>query len=160
MAGVRQHLERLATSGEVTTPRPAVEVSRVPAESRQRRGKMSSRVWLMVAAAVLIPLALLFLHAWSLSRLDINDSVVAESRRRVLQAVVPTLPAVAKEARCDPARLRSFVETVTGDAADEWDRLKKPVSGRDLVDALANSPLRDVPIERVSVKIRARDVEL
>jgi prevent-host-death family protein len=44
--------------------------------------------------------------------------------------------------------------------ADEWDRLKKPVSGRDLVEALASSPLRDVPIERVSVKIRARDVEL
>ncbi len=45
-------------------------------------------------------------------------------------------------------------------AADEWDRLKKPMSGRDLVDALANSPLRDVPFERVSVKARARDVEL
>ena len=45
-------------------------------------------------------------------------------------------------------------------AAEEWDRLKKPMSGRDLVDALANSPLRDVPIERVSVTVRARDVEL
>ncbi len=44
--------------------------------------------------------------------------------------------------------------------ADEWDRLKKPVSGRDLVEALANSPLRDVPIERVSVKSRVRDVKL
>jgi prevent-host-death family protein len=44
--------------------------------------------------------------------------------------------------------------------ANEWDRLKKPVTGRDLVDALAHSPLKDVPFERVSVKIRARDVEL
>jgi prevent-host-death family protein len=44
--------------------------------------------------------------------------------------------------------------------ADEWDRLKKPVSGRDLVEALANSPLKDVPIERVSVKSRVRDVKL
>jgi prevent-host-death family protein len=44
--------------------------------------------------------------------------------------------------------------------ADEWDRLKKPVSGRDLVDALAHSPLRNVPIERASVRVRARDVEL
>jgi hypothetical protein len=44
--------------------------------------------------------------------------------------------------------------------ADDWDRLKKPISGRDLVDALASSPLRDVPIERVSVKVRARQVEL
>jgi prevent-host-death family protein len=44
--------------------------------------------------------------------------------------------------------------------AEEWDRLKKPVSGKDIVEALANSPLRDVPLERVSVPIRARDVEL
>ena len=44
--------------------------------------------------------------------------------------------------------------------ADEWDRLKKPVSGRDLVDALAGSPLRDVPIERLSVKSPVRVVKL
>jgi prevent-host-death family protein len=48
---------------------------------------------------------------------------------------------------------------VVVDAA-EWDRLKKPVSGRDLVDALASSPLRDVPIERLSVKSLVRDVKL
>jgi prevent-host-death family protein len=44
--------------------------------------------------------------------------------------------------------------------ADEWDRLEKPISGRDLVEALANSPLKDVPIERLSVKSPVRDVEL
>ena len=44
--------------------------------------------------------------------------------------------------------------------ADEWDRLKRPVSGRDLVEALANSPLKDVPIERLSVKSPVRDVKL
>ncbi len=44
--------------------------------------------------------------------------------------------------------------------ADEWDRLKKPVSGQDLVDALASSPLRDVSIERLSVKSPVRDVKL
>ena len=43
---------------------------------------------------------------------------------------------------------------------EEWDRLKKPVSGRDLVEALASSPLRDVPIERLSVKSPVRDVKL
>lgn len=48
---------------------------------------------------------------------------------------------------------------VVVDAA-EWDRLKKPVSGRDLVEALASSPLRDVPIERLSVKSPVRDVKL
>jgi len=44
--------------------------------------------------------------------------------------------------------------------AQEWDRIKKPVSGRDLVDALANSPLRNVTIERLSVKSPVRDVKL
>lgn len=44
--------------------------------------------------------------------------------------------------------------------ADAWDRLNKPVSGRDLVDALASSPLKDVPIERLSIKSPVRDVEL
>jgi hypothetical protein len=43
--------------------------------------------------------------------------------------------------------------------AGEWDRLKKPVSGLDLLQALARSPLRDVRFKRVSVKIRARDVK-
>ena len=44
--------------------------------------------------------------------------------------------------------------------AEEWDRLKKPVSGKDIVEALANSPLRDVPFERLSVKSPVRDVDL
>ncbi len=44
--------------------------------------------------------------------------------------------------------------------ANEWDLLEKPISGRDLVEALAASPLRDVPIERMSVKSRVRDVKL
>lgn len=44
--------------------------------------------------------------------------------------------------------------------ADEWDRIRKPVSGRDLVEALANSPLKDVAIERLSVRSPVRDVEL
>lgn len=44
--------------------------------------------------------------------------------------------------------------------AEEWDRLNNPVSGRDIVDALASSPLRDVPIERLSVKSLVRDVKL
>jgi prevent-host-death family protein len=44
--------------------------------------------------------------------------------------------------------------------SDEWDRLRKPVSGRDLVEALAKSPLKDVSIERLSVKSPVRDVKL
>jgi prevent-host-death family protein len=45
-------------------------------------------------------------------------------------------------------------------AADEWDRLKNPVSGQELVDVLANSPLCDVPIARLSVKAQVRNVKL
>ena len=44
--------------------------------------------------------------------------------------------------------------------ADEWDCLKKPVSELDLVEALAASPLRDLPIERLSVRSPVRDVKL
>ena len=44
--------------------------------------------------------------------------------------------------------------------AEEGDRLMKPVSGHDLVEVLASSPLRDVLIERLSVKSPVRDVKL
>ena len=44
--------------------------------------------------------------------------------------------------------------------ADEFDRMQRPVSGRDLVRALASSPLADVSIERLSVKSPVRDVSL
>ena len=44
--------------------------------------------------------------------------------------------------------------------AVEWDRLNRPISGRDLVDALATSPLRDVAIERLSVQAPVRPVKL
>ena len=45
-------------------------------------------------------------------------------------------------------------------SAEEFDRLQRPVSGRDIVKALSASPLRDVPFERLSVKSRVRDVTL
>ncbi|MBR0698598.1 type II toxin-antitoxin system Phd/YefM family antitoxin [Bradyrhizobium diazoefficiens] len=45
-------------------------------------------------------------------------------------------------------------------AADEFDRLQQPVSGRDIVTVLAKSPLRDVEFERLTIKSKVRDVEL
>ena len=45
-------------------------------------------------------------------------------------------------------------------AAEEFRKLKGELTGRVLVDALANSPLRDVDFERVSVESPIRDVEL
>jgi hypothetical protein len=42
--------------------------------------------------------------------------------------------------------------------ADEIDRLQHPVTGRDIVNALASSPLAEVPFDRVSVKSKVRDI--
>ena len=44
--------------------------------------------------------------------------------------------------------------------ADEFDRMQRPVSGRDIVAALAASPLADVNIERLTVKSPVRDFSL
>jgi prevent-host-death family protein len=44
--------------------------------------------------------------------------------------------------------------------AEEYDRLRRPVSGRDIVAALAASPLAEVKFERLSVKSRVRDIDL
>jgi antitoxin Phd len=42
--------------------------------------------------------------------------------------------------------------------ADVFDRLLRPISGRDIVAALATSPLGEVTIERLTVKSPLRDV--
>jgi prevent-host-death family protein len=44
--------------------------------------------------------------------------------------------------------------------ADEFDRLQRPVTGRDIVAALAASPLAEVEFDRLTVKSRVRDIEL
>jgi prevent-host-death family protein len=44
--------------------------------------------------------------------------------------------------------------------ADEFDRLQRPVTGRDIINALAASPLVDVQFERLSVKSKVRDINL
>ena len=44
--------------------------------------------------------------------------------------------------------------------AEEYDRMQRPVSGRDIVAALAASPMADVNFERLSVKSPVRDVSL
>jgi len=45
-------------------------------------------------------------------------------------------------------------------AADEFDRLRRPVTGRDIVEALSASPLQEIEFERHSVKSPVRDVGL
>jgi prevent-host-death family protein len=44
--------------------------------------------------------------------------------------------------------------------ADEFDRLQRPLTGRDIINALAGSPLADVPFERLSVRSKVRDIKL
>ena len=44
--------------------------------------------------------------------------------------------------------------------ADEFDRMQRPVSGRDIVAALATSPLASVDIDRVTIRSPVRDVTL
>ena len=44
--------------------------------------------------------------------------------------------------------------------ADEFDRLQRPVSGRDIVEALAASPLAEVNFERLTIRSRVRDIDL
>ena len=45
-------------------------------------------------------------------------------------------------------------------SAEDFDRAHKPVSGRDLVNALGESPLQEVAFERESFKAPVRDVSL
>lgn len=44
--------------------------------------------------------------------------------------------------------------------ADEFDRLQHPVTGRDVVKALAASPLTGVKFDRLTVKSRVRNIDL
>ena len=44
--------------------------------------------------------------------------------------------------------------------ADEFDRMQRPISGRDIVTALAASPLTDVNFDRLTIKSPVRDVNL
>jgi len=42
----------------------------------------------------------------------------------------------------------------------EFDRMQRPISGLDIVQALRGSPLAEVEFERLSVKSPVRDIEL
>jgi prevent-host-death family protein len=44
--------------------------------------------------------------------------------------------------------------------ADEFDRMRRPISGRDIVAALAGSPLAEVNFERMTIKSPVRKVTL
>lgn len=47
-----------------------------------------------------------------------------------------------------------------GVVANEFDNVRRPITGRDIINALASSPLADVEFERLSVKSNVRDITL
>jgi hypothetical protein len=64
---------------------------------------------------------------------------------------------VSKNTKPDRAPDRGKV--IAADA-DEIARLRGALTGRDVINALAGSPLAEVTIERLSVKSKVRDVDL
>jgi prevent-host-death family protein len=44
--------------------------------------------------------------------------------------------------------------------ADEFDRLQRPLAGRDIVTALAASPLAEVKFDRLTIKSKVRKINL
>ena len=44
--------------------------------------------------------------------------------------------------------------------ADEFDRLQRPVTGRDIVTVLAASPLAEVKFDRQTIKSKIRNIDL
>lgn len=86
----------------------------------------------------------------------------SQSGRWSLQDAKTHLSEIVREAqRVGPQRVTLHgkdAAVIVG--AEEFDRLQRPVSGRDIVKVLAKSPLRDVEFERLTIKAKVRDVEL
>jgi prevent-host-death family protein len=84
------------------------------------------------------------------------------TRRWRLQDAKAHFSEVVREAqRVGPQRVTLHgKDAVVIVGADEYDQLQRPVSGRDIVAALAASPLTEVKFERLSVKSRVRDIDL
>lgn len=85
-----------------------------------------------------------------------------QSRRWSLQDAKTHLSQIVREAqRSGPQRVTLHgKDAAVIVAAEEFDRLQRPVSGRDIVTALAKSPLADLEFERLTIKSKVRDVEL
>jgi prevent-host-death family protein len=85
-----------------------------------------------------------------------------QSGRWSLQDAKTYLSQIVREAqRAGPQRVTLHgkdAAVIIG--AEEFDRLQRPMSGRDIVKALAKSPLGDLEFERLTIKSKVRDVEL
>ncbi|MBW7967472.1 type II toxin-antitoxin system Phd/YefM family antitoxin [Bradyrhizobium sp. BR 10261] len=86
----------------------------------------------------------------------------SQSGRWSLQDAKTHLSQIVREAhRVGPQRVTLHgKDAAVIVAAEEFDRLQRPVSGRDIVTVLAKSPLGDLEFERLTIKSKVRDVEL
>jgi prevent-host-death family protein len=86
----------------------------------------------------------------------------SQSGRWSLQDAKTHLSQIVREAqRSGPQRVTLHgKDAAVIIAAEEFDRLQRPVSGQDIVAALAKSPLGNLEFERLSVKSKVRDVDL
>jgi hypothetical protein len=65
------------------------------------------------------------------------------------------IPGLAKE-NANPESAADRAEIIAADAA-ECARLPRALTGRDIINALAGSPLADVPFERLSIRSKVRN---
>lgn len=86
----------------------------------------------------------------------------SQSGRWSLQDAKTHLSEIVREAqRIGPQRVTLHgKDAAVIIAAEEFERLQRSVSGRDIVTILAQSPLGGVEFERLTIKPRVRDVEL
>jgi prevent-host-death family protein len=86
----------------------------------------------------------------------------SQSGRWSLQDAKTHLSQIVREAqRTGPQRVTLHgKDAAVIIAAEEFDRLKRPVSGQDIVSVLAKSRLVDVEFDRLTIKSKVRDVEL
>jgi WD40 repeat protein/serine/threonine protein kinase len=148
--GVRRKLEELA-SGIGRTPElaslpprhpPRAAAKRATPEQRRRQRQRKRLAWVLVAAAV--PAALVVDRLFSRHMLRYNDGEVVSARRAIFETVVPSMPEVAKETTCDPARFRTYLKDFTQYTQDEWDRQVAKHCLEVLGDARAVGPLLDM----------------
>ena len=90
-----------------------------------------------------------------------KSGIPRSSNRWRLQDAKTRLSEVIRQAQQQgPQRVTVHGRNAVVVRADEFDRIQRPVSGRDIVAALAASPLAEVTIERLNVKLPVRDASL
>jgi len=95
----------------------------------------------------------------AIARIDHAQPAV---RRDCQPGALRVLPRAFREAqRRGPQRVTLHgKDAVVIVGADEFDRLQHPMTGRDIVTALAASPLAEVEFDRQTIKSKVRNINL